>query len=205
MRALVLVGVVAVGSLALVGLRGRRKTATVKHPRTTLAAHQQATALAREAFESVVHSAPTVNELRVLLAVALHETTFGAGWRGEGAESNNMGSLHATNAWTGDTFGGTDTSPTETGGTISYPQAFRKYPTALEGWQDLVRTLYVQMRGVRSAAASGDPHAVAVAMRKARYYEGQGATEADRIGSYEQALVNALWEIDHYKQVSSVS
>lgn len=197
MRALVLAGVAAAGIL-LASLSSRRKTATVKHPRTTSAAHQQATALAREAFETVIHSVPTVNELRVLLAVALHETTFGAGWRDEGAGSNNMGALHATSSWPGETFGGTDSSPTDAGGKIIYPQAFRKYATPLEGWEDLVRVLYVQMSKVRQAAATGDARAVARAMYAAKYYQGSGATEAERIGGYEQALINALWEIDHY-------
>lgn len=202
MRALVVAGFAAAG-LLLVGLSGRRKTVTVKHPRTTLAAHQQATALAREAFESVIHASPTANELRMLLAVALHETKFGAAWQDEGAGSNNMGAIQATSSWTGQTFGGVDTHPTETGGAVSYKQAFRKYPSALEGWQDLVRVLYVQMGAVRVAAATGDPRAVAKAMRAAKYYEGQGATQAERIGNYEQALVNALWEIDHFGQVKS--
>jgi hypothetical protein len=198
MRQLVVLTIAAVGLLAL-AVHGRRKAVTVKHPRTTLAAHQQAAELARAAFESVVHQSPTLNELRILLAVALHETTFGAGWKGAGEGSNNEGAIQATASWTGDTFGATDTHPTETGGSISYSQAFRKYATALEGWQDLVRVLYVQMSAVRRAAATGDPREVARAMRTAKYYQGHGATEAERIAGYEQALVNALWEIDHYE------
>jgi len=170
----------------------------VKAPRTTLAAHQEAVALAREAFEAVIHQPPTLAELRMLLAVALHESTFGAGWKNEGEGSNNMGAIQATQAWTGETFGGVDTHPTSTGGAIRYEQAFRKYPSKLEGWIDLVRVLYVQMGAVRRAAATGSPAAVAKAMRLAKYYEGQGATQAERIGNYEQALVNALWEIDHF-------
>lgn len=197
MRALVVAGIAAAGILAL-SLRGRRKTPTVKHPRTTSAAHQQAARLAQEAFESVIHARPTLNELRILLAVALHETTFGAGWKGDGAGSHNMGAIHATANWPGETWGGVDTSPTSTGGSISYAQAFRKYPDALEGWKDLVRVLYVQMSAVRRAAATGDPREVAKAMRSSKYYEGRGATEAERIGGYEQALVNALWEIDKF-------
>jgi hypothetical protein len=197
MRALVVAGIAAAGLLAL-ATRGRRKSVTAKGPRTTLAAHQQAATLAREAFEAVIHQPPTLNELRMLLAVALHETTFGAGWKDEGAGSNNMGAIHANKGWPGDSWGGVDTSPTSTGGSISYAQAFRKYPTAQEGWEDLVRVLYVQMAAVRRAAATGDPREVAKAMRAAKYYEGSGATESERIGGYEQALVNALWEIDHF-------
>jgi hypothetical protein len=202
MRALVVAGIAAAGLLAL-ATRGRRKTVTVKSPRTSWAAYQQAATLAREAFESVIHQPPTANELRMLLAVSLHETTFGAGWKGEGVGSNNMGAIHANKAWPGDSWGGVDASPTSTGGSISYAQAFRKYPTAAEGWEDLVRVLYVQMAAVRRAAATGDPRGVAKAMRAAKYYEGSGATESERIGGYEQALVNALWEIDHFGAAKS--
>lgn len=197
MRAFVVAGIAAASLLAL-SLRNRRKHVTVKGPRTSVAAYQQAGVLAREAFESVIHTTPTANELRILEAVALHETTFGAGWKGAGAGSNNMGAIHATKDWPGETWGGTDTSPTSKGGTIRYEQAFRKYPTPLEGWQDLVRVLYVQMRRCRAAANTGDPREMAKAMRAAGYYQGSGATETERIGGYEQALVNALWEIDHY-------
>jgi flagellum-specific peptidoglycan hydrolase FlgJ len=157
--------------------------------------------LAREAFEAVVHAAPTANELRILLAVALHETTFGSGWRAEGIGSNNMGALQADSSWTGETFSYSDSHPTSTGTSTQYQANFRKYPTALDGWKDLVRVLYMQSPATRQAARAGDARAVARAMKRAGYYEGQGATVEQRIGSYEQALVNALWEIDHFSGV----
>jgi hypothetical protein len=175
---------------------------TIKAYRTTAQAHATARQLAIDAFEDVVHESPTVNELRMLMAVSLHETTFGAGWRGNGVGSNNMGALQAGASWTGDTFGATDTHPTESGAAIPYAAQFRAYSSPLEGWKDLVRVLYLQSPATRIAAASGDPRAVARAMRKARYYQGQGATEEQRIGAYEQALVNALWEIDQYESKS---
>lgn len=190
-------------SLVLLLSSQRRKIPTVRTPRTSSEIHRRATTLAREAFESIIHSVPSRDELRMLLAVALHETTFGTGWGSEGADSNNVGAIQATSSWAGETFGGVDTHPTDTGGAVSYKQAFRKYPSALEGWQDLVRELYVRRGAVRIAAAAGDPRALAKAMRMTGYYEGQGATQAERIGKYEQALVNALWEIDHFGLVKS--
>lgn len=175
-----------------------RKRVTVKGYKTTAQAHANARQLAIEAFEDVVHAQPKTNELRMLLAVALHESTFGAGWRGNGEGSNNMGALQAGSGWTGETFATKDTHPTSTGGSIAYEGQFRKYSSPLEGWQDLVRVLYIQSPATRVAAATGDPRAVAKAMRRAGYYEGQGPTQDARIGAYEQALVNALWEIDHF-------
>ena len=201
MRALpVIVGGLFVATLAALS-SASRKHVTATSYRTSAQAHAQARDLAREAFDSVVHVAPTSNELRILLAVALHESTFGAGWRNEGSGSNNMGALQADASWTGETFANVDTHPTTTG-SIEYKAQFRAYPTALDGWKDLVRVLYVQSPATREAARSGDVRAVARAMKRAGYYEGQGATVEQRIGSYEQALVNALWEVDHFSKGS---
>ncbi len=158
--------------------------------------HARARTDAADAFADVVHTAPTENELRMLRAVALHETTFGGGWHDDGVGSFNMGAVHADASWTGETFGGTDTSPTSTGKPISYAVRFKKYPSALEGWKDLVRELYLRRSSVRSAARSGNPLAVAKAMRATKYYEGQGSNEEERIRGYAQALADSLWEID---------
>jgi len=151
---------------------------------------------ADDAFVEVIHSSPTENERRMLEAVALHETTFGAGWHDEGSGSFNMGAIQAGPNWTGATFGGTDTHPTSAGGAVAYSTKFRSYPNALEGWKDLVRELYVNRPSVRHAARMGSVLDVATAMRKTGYYEGQGATESARIRSYAQALADMLWEID---------
>ena len=196
MRSVWIVGA-GVAALGLVALAGNRSVRGRPHaPKASPAMHAQARLDATEAFADVVHVEPTANELRMLLAVALHETTYGAGWRGNGAGSFNMGAIHATSSWTGETFGAQDTSPTDKGGAVIYDQAFRKYPTALEGWQDLVRALYLQRSSVRKAAATGSAMAVAKAMRATKYYQGKGATEAERIRGYAQALADMLWEID---------
>jgi flagellum-specific peptidoglycan hydrolase FlgJ len=163
--------------------------------------HAQAHQDAAQAFEDVVHVPPSTNELRILEAVALHETTFGKGWRSPGATSNNMGALQADANWTGETFDYSDTHPTDTGGAVAYAQKFRAYPSALEGWKDLVRELFIRRSSVRRAAQSGSPLDVASAMRATKYYEGQGATQADRIRNYAQALADSLLEIDTVGQV----
>lgn len=165
-------------------------------PKATPAMHKQARLDALDAFTDVVHSRPSLNELRMLEAVALHETTFGAGWKGDGVGSFNMGAIQADKNWAGETFGATDTHPTATGGATSYDARFRKYATALDGWTDLVRELYLRRSSVRKAAASGNPLSVAKAMRATSYYEGSGKTEDERIRGYAQALADGLWEID---------
>lgn len=165
-------------------------------PKASAAMHVKARVDAVDAFTDVVHVRPSLNELRILEAVALHETTFGAGWKGAGVGSNNMGAIHATSSWTGDTFQAVDTEPTSTGGATTYEQAFRKYPSAVEGWKDLVRELYLRRSSVRKAAATGNPLSVAQAMYATKYFRGQGATDDERIRGYAQALADMLWEID---------
>lgn len=188
------IGITALGVLAIA--RGRTVRGRPHSPKASASMHAQARVDAVDAFTDVVHVRPTVNELRILEAVALHETTFGAGWRGEGVGSFNMGAIQADKNWTGETFAATDTHPTSTGGATAYDARFRKYPTALDGWKDLVRQLYLRRSSVRKAAATGNPLSVARAMRATQYYEGQGATEDARIRGYAQALADGLWEID---------
>lgn len=200
MRALLAIGGLALAAVGIAAAKGRRKQVTAKSYRTNAAAYAQARTLAAEAFEDIVHVPPTTDELRMLEAVALHESTFGAGWRGDAAGSNNMGAITAGPGWTGDTFEHKDSRPTTEGTNVWYWTKFRAYPTPLEGWQDLVRVLYIQRPKVRAAAATGDPRAVAGAMYDSGYYQGQGTTRSARVGGYEQALVNALWEIDHFAE-----
>ena len=195
MRSLV-VATVALATLGLVIARGRSVRGRPRSPKATPSMHAQAKRDAFEAFQDVVHVAPTVNELRILEAVALHETTFGKGWRPPGNTSNNMGALQADASWTGDTFDYSDTHPTDTGGAVAYAQKFRAYPTALEGWKDLVRELYIRRSSVRQAAQNGNVLDVATAMRRTKYYEGQGASQSERIRNYAQALADSLLEMD---------
>jgi hypothetical protein len=189
---------VTAGILTLVFVAANRTRIRGKprNPKASAAMHRVARETASEAFRSVVGIEPTSNELRVLEAVSLHETTFGHGWKGEGVGSYNMGAIQADKAWTGETFTYTDSKPTDTGAQIRYEQAFRKYPNALAGWKDLVRELYVRRSSVRRAAQSGDPLAVAKAMYMTQYYGGFGATAEQRIRGYAQALADSLLEIN---------
>ncbi len=195
MRLLVVAGL-GLATLGLLVARGRSVRGRKRSPKATPAMHAQARQLALEAFEDVVHVPPSTNELRTLLAVSLHEATYGHGWRAPGVGSNNMGAIQAGPSWTGETFDYQDTSPTDSGGAVAYDQKFRAYPSALEGWKDLVRELYVRRSSVRRAAQSANPLDVAAAMRATKYFEGQGATQSERIRNYAQALADSLLEID---------
>ncbi len=201
MRSTVL-GAIGLTVVAVVVAASRRAGAAVKarprSPKATAAMHAKAREDATDGFRAVLKTEPTENELRMLMAVSLHETTFGAGWRGPGEGSFNMGAMHATKGWTGLTFQGTDTAPTSTGGAVAYEQAFRAYPNAVDGWADLAATLMLKPK-VRAAADSGDPMRMAQAMYDAKYYQGAGATPAERVRGYAQALADSLLEIDKFR------
>lgn len=178
--------------------KGRKQ---MTYQRATKAQHVKARQLGAEAFTAIIGSPPSTDELRMLLAVSLAETTFGGGWKGDGVGSFNTGALQAGRSWTGPTFGADDTHPTPTGGATPYHARFRKYATALDGWKDLVRVLYVQMASVRDAARTGNAQDVAQAMHDHGYYEGRGATVEARIRNYATTLSSCLNEIDQFASV----
>jgi len=154
--------------------------------------HATARKDARQAFVDVVHAQPTENELRYLLAEGLHDSTFGYGWHDDGVGSFNMGAIHATGGWTGDTFSYTDSHADGT----RYEQVFRRYPDAVSGWRDLVHEFYVRRPEILAAARRNDVQGVATAMVRSNYAEGFGATEQERIEGWRKALADCLEEID---------
>ena len=159
-----------------------------------MANHKQARALARQALQTVFSGEPTLGEIEALTGVGWLETCYGAGWRGSGKGSNNMGAIQAGSSWKGDTFTYTDTHPNADGSSTPYRVAFRKYATPLEGWIDLARVAFVN-RGratVRAAAQQCDWLGVSTALHSTGYYEGFGRTVADRIGHHYAALSKAI-------------
>jgi len=160
--------------------------------RASSAMHQKARTDARQALLDVLKAEPTANELRFLLAEGLHDSTFGSGWHDEGVGSNNIGAIHSYPGWSGETFSYTDSHPDGT----RYIQTFKKYPTAIDGWRDLVREFYIRRPSIRNAARSGSAQQVATEMVRTSYAEGFGADESERIAGWAKALQGALDEID---------
>ncbi len=156
--------------------------------------------LLSEAFRRRFGREGTLSELQCVQAVAWLETSYGRGWKPPGNGSWNFGAMQATRAWGGATFMYTDTHPNTDGTSTPYSVAFRKYPTAIAGAEDLVRIVYQSIgtdRKLRSdtvlpAATSGNTLAFSTAMRSSGYYEGFGATIGERIGHHHDAVVNAI-------------
>ena len=162
--------------------------------------HHEARALAQNALGVVYHQAPSLTSpvVACLAGVASLETSYGDGWKGAGRGSNNMGAIQCGGGWTGGRFSYTDTHPNTDGTSTPYRVDFRAYPTPLEGWVDLVRTVYVN-RGrakVLAAAQAGDVLGVSRALHDTGYYEGYGKTVEDRVQNHYRALSRAIAAAD---------
>ena len=129
-------------------------------------------------------------------AVARHETGFGTYFpfaKKDGFASHNWGaqqcSVVAREGRCPDgCFPATDTSPTATGASIPYLACFQVNASPEAGALSLVRLLTVQRPGIGAALSTGDAQVIAQAMRDARYYEGFGKTQAERVRNYAVAL-----------------
>lgn len=151
--------------------------------------------LLSEAFARRFGRQGTLPELQCLQSVAWLETSYGQGWKPPGNGSWNFGAMQAGSSWTGATFVYTDTHPNADGTSTPYIVAFRKYPTAIAGAEDLLRIVYVNKgrdKTVLPAASSGDTLAFSKTMHDSGYYEGFGATVGIRIAHHHDAVVGAI-------------
>jgi peptidoglycan hydrolase-like protein with peptidoglycan-binding domain len=160
--------------------------------------HQEARDLACHAISLALHLDIVPEHVtRHLCGVGSLETQYGAGWRGAGKGSNNMGAIQAGAGWTGATFEYVDTHPNADGTSTPYRVAFRAYPTPLDGWVDLARVMFAGRRAdVLLVASRGDTYSVSELMRATGYYEGFGPTQHDRIRNHMLALRRAVLAAD---------
>lgn len=148
--------------------------------------------LAEEAFTIVFDREPTISERQLVQAVGTAESSGGRGWKGEGANSNNIGAIQAgrppCNPET--SFQTTDTH--EDGS--KYVWCYKKYPTRLDGWVDLVRTLYtgrfksIDRDVIRQLADEGDFMGAVAAQRASGYFEAP-------LSRYQTKVHNILTEM----------
>lgn len=156
--------------------------------------HTQARALAKEALIRVFGGEPTRGEIWTIAGIGCLETSYGDGWKGAGAGSNNMGAIQCGPSWTGARFATDDTHPNADGTSTKYHAEFRKYPAPIDGWVDLVRVAFVNRKRstVREAAKQESWYDVSAALHSTGYYEGFGKTVADRIHHHCLALEGAI-------------
>jgi peptidoglycan hydrolase-like protein with peptidoglycan-binding domain len=160
--------------------------------------HAVARSLAHDALVRRFATDPQDGAVKALAGVGFLETAYGDGWKGSGAGSNNIGACQAGSGWHGDVFSYVDTHPTSTGGSVPYRVDFRKYPSPAAGWLDLVEVEYVNRgrAGVLAAANENDFHRVSELLYATGYYEGWGASKAERIEHHFQALSRAIRTAD---------
>jgi peptidoglycan hydrolase-like protein with peptidoglycan-binding domain len=162
---------------------------------TSTTRHKEARELATQAFLEVLGRPPSLTEVQCLQAIGGLETSYGYGWKASGAVgSNNIGAIIAGSSWKGETFvhGDTRPDPANPGKNISYVTEFRKYPTPLDGWKDLVKVMYVNRPSVLKAATAGDVFGVSAALYDTKYFFGTGATIKQRIERHHTAVMRNL-------------
>lgn len=134
----------------------------------------------------------TTSELQCVQAIEGLETSYGSGWHPPGVGSFNMGAVQK-GGWTGEVFTYTDTHPNADGTNTPYSISFRKYPTPFDGSLDVVKVVYAafdRAKRVLPAATRGDLLAFSTELHRAPcYYEGFGATGAERIAHHHNAVL----------------
>lgn len=171
---------------------------TAGNPATKVVAlgrHGKARQLVLAAWSKVhgPEARPTLSAAQAIQAVALHETSYGAGWTGNGVGSNNVGAIQAGRVRAdGVVPDGTFVHGDKTAQGVPYQVLFRAYPTLLDGWVDLVRLLSVKMAGVAAVLDSKSIDTVARAMHDAHYYEGDATNGKDPVAGYAAALHRGL-------------
>jgi len=138
--------------------------------RATPAQHIRAKELSNQAFIEVFNREPVLGERQYLQAVGCVESTYGAGWKDEGDDSNNMGAIQGGKPPCDDNE--FQTTDTHADGSV-YSWCYKEYATPLDGWIDLVKTLYIAhgRDSVRRFAAQNDFAGAAAMQRSTRYYE----------------------------------
>jgi peptidoglycan hydrolase-like protein with peptidoglycan-binding domain len=160
---------------------------------TSVAAHAEARSLSNKAFVAVYGHAPSLGERQFLQAIGCVETSYGKGWRGDGIGSNNIGAIQAPGGPPCNPATSFETTDTHEDGS-TYSWCYKRYATLLDGWIDLVRTLYARREGVRRLANDNDFSGAVAQMRATRYFEAPLDVYRRRVDSCLVELTAALGE-----------
>lgn len=156
--------------------------------------HRQARPRVVAGFVERYQREPTIEEVQPVQGVGWLETRYNTAWKGAGVTSNNWGAIQSGRppCPVATSFQYTDSSPQPDGTNKPYVICFRRYATPELGASDLVRVVYVRRPSVLAAAQSANLYAVSAALHQTRYYEGWGATIAQRIANHHKALTSAV-------------
>jgi hypothetical protein len=133
--------------------------------------------------------APSPGMLQAVQAIARHES--GAGYGDGMGGANNWGSIHCVS---GPPCGDDCVEHTDTNAKGEpYTTCFRRYATPEAGARDLIREL-LRRPAVRAVLGTGEPVAIATAMRATGYFEAPIATYAAAILRNAKAIAKATGE-----------
>lgn len=168
------------------------------------AEHKWARNILKAAFEKVMNREPTLTELQLAQAVALGESHYGLGWKGQGAGSNNWGAIQcvdcpnkgkpiAPGQCPPGSFYQQDSIPTTSGKNKIFHWCYKSYPTPEAGAADLIKTIFTtnwKNRGGLTLGAAENKSITdfSTAMYDSNYYGGFGKTREDRIGSHVKMM-----------------
>lgn len=162
--------------------------------------HAGARAVVAQAFRNVTGREASQTELQAIQAIAHMETGYGQ--FSPFAGSHNWGAVQALGTYGKDpsemgpdVLPWHDTHPNPDGTSTTYSVGFRKYPDDVAGASDTVRELTIRRPKTFQALGTGDADLIAAAMRLEKYYEGKGATEADRVANYAKAISSRAKQI----------
>lgn len=150
---------------------------------------------AKNLFEQ---AAPDLTERERLVAqsIALHESSYGAGWKeGHGQGSHNFGAIMRPAGDEGPFFETGDSRPSGTAGApaVAFTGHFKVYPDDLHGAADVVKVAL--KANVREAAVSGDMQGVAQGMFQNHYFTGTSQNPLVNVARYRDALLAAAAKI----------
>lgn len=156
--------------------------------------HRWARPITAQGLELVGLLDEELSVLQALQAVEWLETKYATAWRAYGRGSNNMGAVQYSRPPCDPvhSFQATDTSPNADGTSTPYTICFTKYATPADGAAGCAREMYNRRPLVLAAARRGDFYGVSVELHRSRYYEGFGATVAERIRRHYEALSAAI-------------
>lgn len=138
--------------------------------------HGEAREVLVRAWRAEFTKPPSLAELQATQAIARLETYYGQWWDGPGADSHNWGRIICPSSVVASPCPPGTSSRCFFGHAQAdlerVPVCYTRYPDDIEGARALLRALYVGKPSVVTAVNARDADAVAIALRKNRYFVG---------------------------------
>jgi murein DD-endopeptidase MepM/ murein hydrolase activator NlpD len=167
--------------------------------------HKWARDILERAFIKVMGREPTLTELQLAQSVALIETTYGTGWKGEGRNSNNWGAIQCSDCpnkgkpvngkCPPGSFYQQDSNPTSSGKQQIYHWCYKSYPTPEDGAAGLIKQIFINKNRkdlTLEAAENKSVKDFSAAMYDSKYYAGTKPTREGNINSHFNKMNKAI-------------